>query len=295
MRRFWLGVAAATMVSACSGTNPWLEDDGSGVIPPVPEDQAGDLDSVTYDPVAQTLTVHGMTFDGGPETTVYNRNAALDKDFGGGDVYEAYTFQNSSLDRHFTAYVKEMDGTTASIVVAGGQFGYYFGGSTYSRSGAYSAPASGQVTYVGNYVGLANSARTPATDLLPPPGGTDPLNIPRQAAEVTGRVTMTANFNSTAVEGAVTNRVRVDSGTAVDDLELESGLIAADGTFTGSVTQEANTQVGNYSGIFGGTGATAVAGTLFVKDHVTGATNPEEYGMFVLAQCGTANADPACP
>ncbi len=294
MRRFWLSVAAATMVSACSGTNPWVDDDDGGTdpgpAPEIPTEQAGDLDSVTYDPVAQTLTVNGMTFDGGPPTTVYTRNAALDR-----NGYETYTAQNSSLDRHFTAYVKEMDGATASIVVAGGQFGYYFGGSTYSRNGAFSAPASGQVTYIGNYVGLTNGMRVPSTDLLVPPAGTDPLNTPRQSAEVTGRVTLTANFNSAAVEGSVTDRVLVESGIGIDNLRLENGVIAENGTFDGGVTQGPSTQVGTYGGIFSGTEATSVAGTLFVKDHITGATNPEEYGMFVLAQCGTANADPACP
>ena len=292
MRRFWLGVAAATVVSACSGGNPWVDDGGSGSDPDttVPEVLQGDLDSVTYDSTAQTLTVKGMTFDGGPETTVYTRNAALDR-----VGYEAYTSQNSSLDRHYTAYVKQMDGATASIVVAGGQFGYYFGGSTYSRSGTYSAPASGQVTYIGNYVGLTNSARTPSTDLLVPPAGTDPLNIPHQSGEVTGRVTITANFTSTSIEGSVTDRVLVDSGTPIDNLELQNGEIAADGTFSGSVTQGVTDTVGDYGGIFGGSGATTVAGTLYVQGHVTSATDPEEYGLFVLAQCGTANADPSCP
>lgn len=289
MRRFLLGVAAATMVSACDSGNPWLED-GDGTDPITPTATTGDLESVVYDPTAQTLTVNGMTFDGGPATTVYTRNAAMDR-----VGYEAYTSQNSSVDRHYTAYVKQMDGATASIVVAGGQFGFYFGGSTFSRNGTYSAPASGQVTYIGNYVGLTNSARTPSTDLLVPPAGTSPLNTPRQAAEVTGRIALTANFNSAAIEGGVTNRVLVDSGTAIDDIELQNGVIASDGTFAGKVTQSAGSEAGDYGGVFGGTGATSVAGTLYVKDHITGATNPEEYGLFVLAQCGTANADASCP
>jgi hypothetical protein len=290
MKRFWLGVAAATMVSACGGGNPWLKDGGDPTDPTIPTEQAGDLDSVVYDPTAQTLTVNGMTFDGGPQTTVYTRNAALDR-----VGYEAYTTQNSSLDRHYTAFVKQMDGATASIVVAGAQFGYYFGGSTYSRSGAYSAPANGQVTYIGNYVGLTNAPRSPATDLLAPPAGTDPLNTPSQSAEVTGRVALTANFNNSSIEGSVTNRVVVDSGTSIDDLEFQNGVIASDGTFAGKATQGVTSVVGDYGGIFGGTGATSVAGTLYVKDHITGATSPEEYGLFVIAQCGSANADPACP
>jgi hypothetical protein len=49
-----------------------------------------------------------------------------------------------------------------------------------------------------------------------------------------------------------------------------------------------------FSKLFGGTGASAVAGTLYVSDHIAAFTNEEEYGLFVLAQCGTVNADPIC-
>jgi len=61
MRRFWLGVAAATMVSACSGGNPWLEDGGGTDPDPVgdiPADLLGDLDNFTYDPVAEIGRAH---------------------------------------------------------------------------------------------------------------------------------------------------------------------------------------------------------------------------------------------
>jgi hypothetical protein len=293
MKQYWLGIAAIAALSACGDGNPFAADGGGGGTDgggPTVTDPAltGELSSVSYNPTAQTLVVNGMTFDGGPATTLYTRNAALDR-----AGYEAYSSQNSPLDRHYTAYVKSMDGVNASIVVAGGQFGYYFGGSTYSRNGTYSAPASGQVTYVGNYVGLTNSAGD-GGDLLAPPAGTDPFSTPNQSAEITGRVTMTANFNSAAVEGAVTNRVVVDGATPVIDLELQSTGIESSGTFAGSVTQLSGTKaVGDYGGIFGGTGASAVAGTLFVNGHIT--SNSEEYGMFVLSQCGTANADPGCP
>jgi hypothetical protein len=87
----------------------------------------------------------------------------------------------------------------------------------------------------------------------------------------------------------------VDSNTAIDDLEMQTGTIASDGTFAGIVTQGGSTGVGEYGGIFGGSGATTATGTLFVKEHITRLTNPEEYGLFVIAQCGTANADPSCP
>jgi len=305
MKRFWLSGAALVVVSACNGGNPWIEDDDNGngatPAPTVPEELIGDLDGVTYDPVAKTLTVTGVSLDNTPYEAVYTRKPGLDR-----NGYEAYTNQDGSLDRHTTAYVGEMNGTQATIVMTGGQFGHYFGGSTYSRSGTYSAPAigqsaisgqenSGSVTYAGNYVGLLNGPGD-GGDLKAVTTGTSNDVRPVQAGEVTGRVLINADFADTTVNGLVYDRVFVDSsGTAMENLELSPTEIATDGTFVGAATQKSGaSDVGTYGGVFGGTGATEVAGTLFVHDHITALDNEEEYGLFVLGQCGTANADSLC-
>jgi len=297
MRRFWLGVVATTFLSACGGGNPWLdpgEDGGGGTVPTIPEELLGDLDSFTYDPVTQTLIVTGISLDNTPIAAVYTRNAALDV-----PGYEAYTTQDSSLERHATAYVQERDGVRGAIIVTGGQFGQYLGGSAYSRTGAFTPPAvnsaGGLVTYAGDYVGLLNVAGDGGDLLLVAPGTPNDVR-PSQAAEVTGSVLINADFADNIVNGVVYDRIIVDApGTDISDqnIELVPTAILADGTFVGDANQ-GQTNVGSYGGVFGGTGASAVAGTLFAQGHINGLTNVEEYGLFVLSQCGTANADPIC-
>jgi hypothetical protein len=298
MRRFWLGLAAMTIVAACGGGNPWVDDGGGGGTTPgtgVPEALLGDLESFTYDPVAQTLIVSGISLDDTPFEATYTRRPGLDV-----PGYEAYTAQDGSLDRHSTAFVRERDGTRAAIVVTGGQFDVYFGGSSYSRTGAFTPPTAttpgGQlVTYAGSYVGLMNIAGD-GGDLLPVTPGTPPDVLPVQAAEVTGNVLINADFADNQVNGVVYNRSIADGpsgGTSVQNIELAPAAILADGTFAGDAEQGL-VGVGAYGGVFGGTNASAVAGTLFVGDHVTGFTGIEERGLFVLAQCGTPSADPIC-
>ena len=63
MKRFWIGVAAAFAVSACSGGNPFTEETDTETGGIIPEDIAGAVQGITYDPVAQTLTVRGVALD----------------------------------------------------------------------------------------------------------------------------------------------------------------------------------------------------------------------------------------
>lgn len=294
MKRYWLGVVAAATVSACSGGYPWAPvDETQQTDPVVPAAIAGDMQSFTYNPVAKTLVVRGVTLDDTPFEAVYSRAPALDR-----PGYEAYSSQESSLSRHTTAYVQQIDGTRAAIAVSGGQFGHFFGGSSYGRDGSFDPPgvavSGGLVSYAGNYIGLLNVAGD-GGDLLPVAPGTPNEVRPKQAAEVTGSILITADFADMSVNGIVYDRVAVDAGAALEDLELAPGDIAANGTFAGKVTQNGGTNSrGDYGGLFGGTNSSAVAGTLHATDHISGITNPEEYGLFVLGQCGTPGADPLC-
>lgn len=292
MKRFWLGIVALAALSACSGGNPFTDPAGGGADSSgIPAIIAGDLEGFSYNPTTQTLTIRGVSQDDTPFEAVYRRRPALDV-----PGYEAYTAQDGSLDRHTTAYVRERDGARAAIAVSGGQFGYYFGGGNYARSGAYDPPAvgpnSGLVTYAGTYVGLLNIPGD-GGDLLPVTPGTPADVQPTQAAEVTGNIVINADFGDNVVTGRIYNRRMVDAARAVENLDLEPADIAADGTFTGNLSQQLVDR-GDYGGIFAGTDASAVAGTLFAEDHISGFTDEEEYGLFVLAQCGTPNADPIC-
>ncbi|UWQ47002.1 thymidylate synthase [Leisingera aquaemixtae] len=296
MRRFWLGIAAAAALSACGGGNPFTTGTGDpdDVTGTIPEAIANDLDSVSYNPASQTLTVTGVSLDETPFSATYVRKPSLDR-----DGYEAYTVQDSSLDRHSTAYAREIEGGYAVVVATGGQFGYYFAGANYGRSGAYSAPATDQpsgglVSYAGSYIGLLNVAGS-GEDLLPVTPGTPTDVLPTQAAEITGDVLINADFTDNAVNGLIYNRaVRDDGSVSPTNLELAPTAIASDGTFSGLATINQQS-VGEYGGVFSGTNAASVAGGVHATGHITEyGPEIEEYGVFVLGQCGGASSDPLC-
>lgn len=295
MNRLIAAALASTVgLSACSG-NPFPVDDG-GTTPDsgIPEEIAGDVTDVAYDPTNQVLVVSGQGLDNTPYQATYVRKPALDR-----NGYEAYTSQDKPLGRHHTAYVKDIDGARATIVMAGGQFGHVFAGGHYARTGDYSPPdvsqAGGLVQYAGKYVGLLN-APGDGGDLLPVAPGTPNEIRPSQAAEITGDIIISADFADNVVDGLVYNRVVVDDpNTAPTDLELADGVIAEDGSFTGAVQQNnGQDTAGAFGGIFAGSGASAVAGSLFSSDHIDEYDNEFEHGLFVLSQCGSANADPVC-
>lgn len=297
MKRFWTGLAVMAALSACGDGNPFTDGlaTGPGATPEnpdIPQDLVGDLAGVTYvpdgaAPGSGTLLVRGVALDGTPFETAYTRKPALDR---GG--YEAYTAQANGNSQHYTAYAKTFDGTSGTVVVSGGQFGYYFGGTTYSRSGNFDPPTGGAVSYTGNYVGLLNIDGD-GGDLLPttlPPAARS-----GQAAEVTGRVVVNADFTDNRIQGRVFDRLQ-EGATPLESLDFEPNAIADNGTFTGKVTQGPGNDRGTYGGIFGGTDLSAVAGSLRVQDHIDGVNNEEEYGLFVLGQCGSGNEDPSlCP
>ncbi|MBO9441474.1 thymidylate synthase [Phaeobacter italicus] len=307
MKRAMLGLAATAMLSACGGgTNPFNTGDGtdggtgSGIT--IPENLASDLDSVAYDPDAGTLVISGLSLDDTPFSATYRRRPALDR-----EGYLAYTAQDSSLDRHVTAYVREIeDGAFAVAVATGGQFSYYFAGTHYGRRGNYSAPtedvaSGGIVSYAGTYVGLLNIAGD-GGDLLPVATGTPAAVRPTQVAEVTGDAFINAGFRDNVVNGTIYNRQiqpLTDGAAAIDatTLNLAPTTIEANGTFAGDTSIEVNgtrTVVGEYGGIFAGTDATSVAGSVRVSEHLDGFNGEEEFGIFVLGQCGTASSSDVC-
>ncbi|MFS4580242.1 thymidylate synthase [Phaeobacter sp. C3_T13_0] len=307
MKRAMLGLAAVLLLSACGGgTNPFATDDTTDgdttTDPIVPEVLASDVDSVAYDADAGTLVITGLSLDDTPFSASYRRRPALDR-----DGYLAYTAQDSSLDRHVTAYVREIeDGAFAVAVGTGGQFSYYFAGTNYGRRGDYSAPtedvaSGGLVSYAGTYVGLLNVAGD-GGDLLPVTPGTPGDIRPAQTAEVTGDAFINADFGDNVVNGTIYNRqIEPTSAGAVPEtllaLDLAPTAIADNGTFTGIASQVANgtrTDVGTYGGIFAGTDATSVGGSIFAAEHIETIQGVEEYGIFVLGQCGTAESSDVC-
>lgn len=309
MNRFVASLVLPAFLLACGGgSNPFTpdpaapdpgtggDDDNPTSDAGIPTALAGDLTRLNYNAATETLTVEGLTLDGSPNPVTYQRRPGQDR-----NGYEAYTYQDDGLDRHYTIYVAQSNNDAAvraGAAMSPGPRNRSFGGGFYERDGAYS-PASGQVSYAGNYVGLTNGAGS-GEDLTPQPPTTEPeLGIP-QAGEITGRVFINANFENGNLEGNITNRELVEGGIPLPSIVLVHTPISSDGTFVGQAEYEQGDfpgenvigqKIGDYGGIFGGTNASGVAGVIHLEEF-DGPNNPlgfeteEEYGVFVLDQCG---------
>ena len=86
--------------------------------------------------------------------------------------------------------------------------------------------------------------------------------------------------------------IGIDVGTS----GIKTIIIDENGEFFGDVEMsgEVGSDVGDYGGIFGGNGATSVAGIVSVSDHIDDVENEQEYGVFVLTQCGQPNDAAVC-
>ncbi len=304
MTRLWMGLALGLGLAGCGGTPPFggttTETDGGGTdgsTAAIPTELAGTLRSFTYDPSNQTLSIEGAPGDNNAYNGAYRRRVNLDR---GG--YEAYTAQDASNGRHSTVYVREVNGTRAAVVATGVQYEQLYAGAAYSNT-TYTPRVEpgenqsdrGLVYYTGRYVGLLNGPGT-NEDLTDPNFGENESVLTAQAAEVTGDMQITGDFATLNVDGVIYNRV-VDPNAplplGVANIALDSAAINADGTFFGEASQD-NQSRGQYGGIFGGEGATEVAGAVHLTNHIDGIENEEEYGIFVLSECVPPNSGPNC-
>jgi len=319
MFRKYLAVSALTGLVACSGGEFLFDENagGGGTTPPpgtpivnpdavnVPANLAKNLRSITLNPNGQSITVEVASLDTTPLRAVYSRRPTMDV-----DGYTAYAVQEDALDRLFVALVAESadDSVQAGVVSDGGQFQTYFSGGFFRRNGAYSkptigtGPGAGQVSYAGAYAGLVNGGGD-GLELLPVTTPVDPVLLPGQPARISGIVFLNANFADNAVNGAVYDRVVVDSGLRLDSIILLPTAIAANGTFSGSVEPErqvtggvsgAPVGSGAYGGIFGGTGASSVGGVVALTEFSNLLDDEQEVGVFVLTQCGLPGDAPIC-
>ena len=291
MKKLLSMTATVALLVACSavdtgegtgtpGEGPVTETPVNGV----PSSVAGDLKAANYDANAGTLSVQ-ISLDG--DNTLHPYTAA-----GTVNGYDRFTQQDDPLDRAFTAFAREStDGSvTAVLVMDGGQFNRYFGGTTFTQNG-YAAPESGLASYAGNYIGMLNFG-PPLGNV---PGGTPVEIIPQQALQVTGQVFLNADFTDNLVNGAIYNRNNSDIG-ALPSVYLIVTEVGSNGAFEGTVELGDNSAVGTYAGTFGGTNAAGVAGGTYLNGDFLGDTfeNEEEYGIFVLDQCVNGGVPADC-
>jgi len=272
----------AALLAACSSTTD-DETSSGGSAPTIPSDSTvsvGDVEGISYD--GSTLRVR-VPLDGNAQLETYEADGEL-------NGYQRFTQSESNANRSFTALAgRSDDGSLVAAVVAdGGQFNSFYGGASLEQNN-FSAPAGGLVSYQGNYVGLVNYGRQTTAP------GAPGVTTRSEATGITGSVFLTADFTDNKVEGAVYGR-RIEGGDALDDLVLVVGDVAADGTFSGGVqlNDETNTGAGSYGGAFGGNDAAFAGGVLSINSSAYGEDadqNIKEFGIFVIGQCSGGNAE----
>lgn len=310
MNRAIISLCAALALAACSDGNPLTDVDGDVTPDPTPPTEdpdtstsgipdvlAANLQSVDFDPGADTLVVTYNSLDTGIETAAYTRTPALDV-----PGYRAFSVQEDPLDRLVIVMTQQSaDGAVqAGSAADGGQFNRFFGGGYYRQIGTYNPPSPedvAQVSYAGKYAGMTNIDSPTPSALLPVPGGADPAIAPRESARISGDIFLNANFTDALVNGGIYNRIFMDDPTVpLEDIALIPATIESDGTFFGDVEVAGlvGEKKGDWGGTFGGDGATSVAGVLYMEEWDPVLENEAEYGVFVLDKCGSGGPSPIC-
>lgn len=313
MKRYAQFMLAPLVLAACTSDPGGTNTDFGMTSNTAPTEIASSLSAIDYDPDSQELVLSMNTVHGGESNVTYVRTAALDT---GG--YEGYMLQRSPADRHYTALFGESnDGQLiAGAVGDGGNNNYSFGGAFYGQQGlrTYSpyqhAPTEGAVHYYGEYAGITNLS-SDGDQLLDASGIPANITPPAQSDRVVGIIQLDADFATGKVEGEISNRVLIDDrlglnddpGTVeydgLPDIILVKTDITADGTFEGTTEFEGkpSSPMGNFAGIFGGAGATSVAGAVYLEDFADNElpnTTETEYGVFILTRCGAPGAHAVC-
>jgi hypothetical protein len=89
--------------------------------------------------------------------------------------------------------------------------------------------------------------------------------------------------------------VRTIDTSPMPGLVLRETGISENGTFLGTVEYDGapDSEAGSFDGAFGGTGASDVAGVIWVNP-IEGETGIHEYGTFNLPRCDLPGASPIC-
>jgi hypothetical protein len=264
----------------------------------VPVEVAKNLRAINYDPTGPgTLKVNMDGLTASPLVATFVRAPKLD--IAG---YRAFTYQETGLQRSHLALVSEnaRGNLEAGVVADGGQFNRHFGGGHFARVDTFTRPTvragveTGQFSYAGTYAGvfLPGDLSTTSPQL---PDGLQP-NVPLRTQ---GDALINANFANDLVNGGVANRVLLDDKGAqiaqLDGITFPATAIDSNGQFLGDVEFQGKpgTSIGDVGGIFGGTGASDVAGVIVINP-ISGNGDIWEYGVFNLPRCDLAGASPIC-
>lgn len=281
-----LGFLAACGGNPFTGTDSGGGGGGGGGSTDIPAALKGNVESVSYNPTGGaggngSLTAVIVPLASSPITATFDRDTTLDT-----PGFKAFTFRETTSNRLFVALLaSSADGSATAGVIGSGQFTEMVWGVNYASSD-FSAPSNGGLaSYRGNYAGVLNTGV--------PAGGPGTPFDPIQVFRTQGDVLVNADFTNNAVEGGIRNREIVDTGASLDDLFLQITEINEDGSFGGTVAYQDVQPAGTYGGVFGGSGATAVAGGIEVAP-AQGDNDLLERGVFVADLCAPGDPLP-CP
>lgn len=334
MMRTFTALAVVAVLSGCDGENPFMVEevvDTTDVTPEIDPDnpvgtngiplalsgngEGANLTAIAFDPAAGTLSVDMAALDRDDNDTPleqYTANSNLQTAEMAAAGYQVYSYQDDAADRFFVAIVAESnDGSVqGAIVMDGGQFNRFYGGGFYANSGSYSPGVAtsdtGLVSYAGLYAGATNLDADGA-ELLD--ATNVPFDRPDQPAQLQGDIFFNVSFDDNTINGEIYNRAWTNIHPALAGVDLPSSvvLLPADITTAGTffddavinrvnddgVTEEVG--VGKYGGSFGGTQAPGVAGVVHLDgDFIEDTENEEEFGVFVLTQCGQPGEAAIC-
>ena len=313
MKPYALVLIAALAAAACSGdgSNPFDSDDdstagggGGANGTTIPESVAGNVTSIAFNSDNQTLVVAGVGLDNTDYTAAYTRAPVLDViDENNNIAYMGFFTQSDPLDRPAYGYARETLNSGAvrgAVAVTGGNFNRYFGGTFYERDGFYTPPTvsdnnQGLVSYAGDYVGVTNTRDNNGIRLPVDPSVAE--LSPSAPAIVEGRIFLNVDFADNRLEGIIYDRdFRGYAGQfALPNIILIATDIDENGQFFGEEIEfegVIDLDIGDYAGIFGGPNAEGMAGGVRLTEFdgqgdPLGFDGEEEYGVFVLDQCGT--------
>ena len=249
-------LATSGALTACGSSNTPV----GGAPPPItvgPATQQTGLATLTATPIAGTSNFL-FASDG-----IDNASVVTDGSVTNGTLIG---YKNAADDSF--AFVASTGNSIAAIGVSDPLIGG-LDGQLITRIGSTTIPVSGTAIYSGSYAGFLKQSNL-------------------VGAIVYGDAVLTADFTANEINGAITNRQRIDLSTLVPSpafevLDLETGSIDNAGGFSGSTSEGGIfglSTTGSYSGLLTGPNAEEVAGQVDVS-HDAGGAMIFETGVFV--------------
>ncbi len=272
MARAHLLLSALVIVAGCNGTNPFFPPEDAGP-PDVSDDSmyAADLNdslqmnALSYDSGADTLTINNLPFDG-PDGTYQAKATNLAGPFA---VYESIEGSETGKRQYYAVFRKSTY-VQAAAVGTNDYANFGFGGATAQRFGntLVTLPTEGEYTFTGEYAGVR---------ILRPQSGTGTFQFVEGNVEV---VVDILDFDVTgAVEAIISDRMLYDiDGNQIGPLIGSVALGTAEIDFTNSLVLTSTAygyeikdagmtqlQQGYWKAMFGGPNGEEIAGIVLLE------------------------------